>query len=134
MLRIRCLAVTGLVLTMFVAGCSNAPSSDLPDLAPVTGTVTMGGEPLSGASVEFQSANGQAASGTTDANGKYELIYSGEAKGAEVGKNTVRITTVLDFPAPADYQDPIPAKYNQSSELEVTVEPGENTHDFDLDS
>ncbi len=132
MLRARCLTVIGLVLMLSIAGCSGS-SGDVPDLATVSGTVTMGGEPLSGASVEFESASGQVASGTTDASGRYELAYSGDAKGAEVGENTVRITTVLDFPAPADYQDPIPAKYNESSELKVTVEPGENTHDFALE-
>ena len=132
MFRIRCLAVTGLVLMLFVAGCSG-PAADLPDLATVSGTVTMGGEPLSGASVQFESANGQVSYGSTDASGRYELSYTGEAKGAELGENTVRITTVLDHPAPPDYKDPIPAKYNESSELKATVESGANTHDFALE-
>ncbi len=132
MLQPRCLTVLGLVLVVSIAGCSG-PSGDAPDLAPVTGTVTMDGEPLSGVSVEFQSASGQVASGTTDASGRYELTYVGGAKGAEIGENTVRITTVLDHPTPPDYQDPIPAKYNEATELKVTVEPGENTHDFPLE-
>ena len=133
MLRIRGLAVIGLVLTMSVAGCSSSSPDGLPDLAPVSGTVTLGGEPLSGASVQFESANGQAAAGTTDADGQYELRFMGETMGAEIGENTVRITTVLDFPTPPNYKDPIPAKYNESSELKVTVESGANTHDFALD-
>lgn len=133
MLKIGSLVITGLVLTVFVAGCGK-PAADLPDLAPVTGTVTMNGEPLANASVEFISANGQVASGTTDAGGKYELVYVGGNKGAELGENTVRITTVLDAPAPPGYKDPIPAKYNESSELKVKVEPGTNTHDFALES
>ncbi len=132
MFGIRCLAVTSLVLLVLVGGCTTS-SDGLPDLAPVTGKVTMGGKPLSGVSVQFESTNGQVASGTTDANGQYELIFSGDAKGAEIGENTVRITTVLDHPTPVDYKDPIPAKYNVSSDLKVTVKTGDNTHDFALE-
>ena len=133
MLKVGGLAVLCLASMVFVAGCSPSASGDSPDLAPVSGTVTMGGEPLSGASVVFESASGHASYGATDASGRYELTFKGDAKGAVVGANTVRITTVLDHPAPPDYQDPIPAKYNQSSELKVTVEAGANTHDFALE-
>jgi len=133
MLRVHCLAVLGLVLFAFVAGCSKS-SVDSPDLATVSGTVTLDGKPLSKASVGFESASGHAAYGTTDENGRYELYFTGNTKGAEIGANTVRITTVLDFPTPPDYKDPIPAQYNESSELKVTVQPGANTHDFALES
>lgn len=126
-------ALIGLVFALTFVGCTNGPQ-DLPDLGTVTGTVTMDGEPLPNASVEFISASGQVASGTTDASGKYELAYVGGSKGAEIGENTVRITTVLDAPAPPGYKDPIPAKYNEASELKVTVEAGKNTHDFALES
>jgi len=132
MLRVRCMAVIGLVLLVFVVGCSSS-SGDLPDLATVSGTVTLGGQPLSGASVLFESASGQGAAGTTNESGRYELYFSGETKGAEIGVNRVRITTVLNFPTPPDYKDPIPARYNESSELTVTVQAGANTHDFALD-
>ena len=132
MLRIRCLAVVGLVLMVFVAGCSNS-SGNLPNLAPVSGTVTLGGQPLSKASVLFESAKGQGAYGTTDENGRYELRFSGSTMGADIGVNTVRITTVLDHPTGPDYKDPIPARYNKASELKVTVQAGANTHDFALD-
>jgi len=127
-----CLVVASFVVMVLVVGCA-PPEVDLPDLATVTGTVTMGGEPLENVSVEFTSANGQAASGATDANGKYELTYSGDVKGAELGENTVRITTILDHPTPPDYKDPVPAKYNEATELKVTVEAGANTHDFALE-
>jgi hypothetical protein len=132
MFRVHCLAVLGLVLVALIAGCSTS-SGDLPDLAQVSGTVTLDGQPLSKASVLFESANGHGASGTTDENGRYELYFTGDTKGAEIGANTVRITTVLDFPTPPDYEDPIPARYNESSELKVTVQPGANIHNFALD-
>ena len=132
MLWARCLTVIGAVLMLSVAGCPGS-SADVPDLATVSGTVTMGGEPLGGALVEFMSAGGQIGSAVTDASGKYELAYKGDTKGAEIGENTVRITTVLDHPTPPDYVDPIPAKYNEATELKVTVATGANTHNFDLE-
>lgn len=133
MTRSCCFALIGLVFILASVGCTNAPQ-DLPDLATVSGTVTLNGEPLGNAGVEFVSASGQVAYGATDANGHYELTYSGETKGAELGENTVRITTILDAPTPPDYKDPIPAKYNESSELKVQVKAGANTHDFALES
>ncbi len=132
MLKVRCLAIMGLALLAGVAGCSSS-SSGLPDLATVSGTVTMGGKPLAKANVFFESAGGQGAAGTTDENGRYELYFKGGTKGAEIGVNKVRITTALDAPTPPDYKDPIPAKYNEASTLSVTVQPGENKHDFVLE-
>ncbi len=131
MFRFRWLTVVGLALVVSIGGCGSS-SGDLPDLAPVSGTVTLDGQPVGSVSVLFESASGRAAGGTTDENGRYELYFSGGVKGAELGVNTVRITTALDHPAPPDYRDPIPARYNESSELSVTVEPGANTHDFTL--
>jgi hypothetical protein len=132
MFKVRCLGVIGLVSLVLVVGCSRSVG-DVPDLATVSGTVTMGGQPLGGVAVLFESGGGHGAAGTTNANGRYELMFRGETKGAELGPNTVRITTVLDFPTPPNYKDPIPARYNVSSQLTATVEPGANTFDFALD-
>ena len=64
-------------------------------------------------------------------------MSSGRKEGATTGEYRVSIRGGEDLgveragPAPASK---IPAKYNssQTSGLTVTVEPGENTHDFDL--
>lgn len=112
-------------------GCNSAPS-DMPKLAQVSGTVTLDGQPAGNLVVNFESANGQVAFGNTDASGRYELSFANGAKGAEIGSNVVRITTVLDAPTPPGYKDPVPAKYNVKSELNVEVKAGENTHDFPL--
>ena len=113
-----------------LAGCGT--SSDGPEIAPVSGVVTLDGKPVTNASVVFESSNGVVAFGNTNGEGVYELNYLDGQKGAEVGSNTVRIETVLDAPPPANYRDPIPAKYNQRSELKADVQPGQNTHDFAL--
>ncbi len=132
MLRAYWFVVMNLALTVLVAGCSKS-EGNLPDLGPVSGTVTMDGKPLGKAAVVFESADGHAAYGVTDESGRYELVFAGQNKGAVVGPNTVRITTALDGPTPADYKEPIPAKYNESSQLNVTVQAGPNTHDFALE-
>lgn len=120
-----------LLSLVFFAGCLSGDSG-LPKTGEVTGKVTVGGAPASKLTVTFESEGGQAAFGTTDENGLYELISVGGVKGAELGANTVRIETTLEAPAPAGYKDPIPPKFNSESTLKVTVEAGENTHNFDL--
>ncbi|MEX0794028.1 MAG: carboxypeptidase-like regulatory domain-containing protein [Pirellulaceae bacterium] len=131
----RLMPVFLLLIAMVVgaAGCTRAPS-DLPELAPVSGTVTLDGAPVTNASVIFESANGTVTFGNTDASGKYELTYRDGYQGAEVGENTVKIETVLDNPPGAGYKDPIPAKYNRATELKVDVQKGQETHDFELKS
>lgn len=114
-------------------GCAPS-SSNTPELSPVSGVVTLNGKPVTNASVTFESAGGQFAFGSTDAEGRYELLFRDGVKGAEVGQNTVRIETVLDGPPAPNYRDPIPAKYNKASQLKVEVTPDNHTHDFALDS
>jgi len=121
------------IFSTAILGCSS-PAADMPELAPVSGVVTLDGKPVTNASVVFESEKGQMAFGNTDAEGRYELNYRDGYKGAELGKNKVRIETVLDAPPAPGYRDPIPAKYNRATELTVEVQPGANTHDFALES
>lgn len=114
-----------------VTGCNPKPKG-MPDLAPVTGTVTLDGQPLSTATISFSTPDGQVSVGGLDGNGRYEMRYSGPYKGAAVGPNTVSIKTRTDHPVGPNWKDPIPAKYNTKSELNVDVKPGPNTFDFEL--
>ena len=111
-------------------GCPGA--AGLPDVGQVSGVVTVDGSPGENLTIEFESDKGQAAYGTTDASGYYELTSAGGKSGAQLGPNTVRISTTLDAPPPPNYSDPIAAKFNIDSELTVVVEAGKNTHNFDL--
>lgn len=62
-----------------------------PDVVPVTGTVTINGEPFAGAGVSFRpdtdkgNESGFMPGGATDASGKYELMATAGAKGAPPG-------------------------------------------------
>ena len=101
--------------------------------------------------VPFRPRFGRPSMGTTDASGKYELVYSRDAKGAKIGKNLVTISTAV---ADASYEaggteavaskdkepaaDPIPAKYNsmamENPDMTVEVKAGANTFDWDVKS
>lgn len=133
------------MLALLMAGCG--PSADLPEVVPVSGTVTLDGEPLSGATVVFiptGSTAGRAAQGGTDATGRYELS-SGEQKGAPAGEFKVVVQKWVmpdgsDFkggemsPLEAGAQEKLPARYSseEATELKATVPGGGGTIDFDL--
>lgn len=113
-------------------GCTGSGGDDAPELGQVSGTVTMEGAPLANVSVTFTSTDGQVSFCTTDADGKYSLLYRNNAKGAKVGNHIVTIETVLEAPSGPGYKDPIPAKYNSKTTLSAVVKAGENPTDFKL--
>lgn len=126
------------VVSIFsLAGCGGA---DLPELGEVTGTVTLNGQPVEGALVEFIPDSGRPSSGVTDAEGVYTLTYTAEASGAVTGTHTVNITTARaqqggegDEPLVEARPETIPQAYNDETTLSVEVEAGSNTHDFVLE-
>ncbi len=133
-----------LSLTLFLAalGCGGqrGPDYSVLKLAQVHGAITMDGEPLSGARVEFVEAEAQPPRlcfGTTDESGHYEIRRDLKVPGCLPGEMIVRIKS---GPRGEGEEGPvkdakIPARYNSKSELRVTVEPnGSQTFDFDLKS
>lgn len=117
------------------ASCSNTPD-DQPKLGTVSGKVTLDGAPLAGAFVRYYPTTGRASGGVTDEEGNYELVFIRDEMGAVLGKHVVRITTRNEDDDPFGTQgsEKVPARYNKESTLEVTVEEGDNTFDFDLES
>jgi hypothetical protein len=91
------LAASVLVLGA-IAGCSRIPA----DVVPVSGQVTLDGQPLAGATVTFQPIRSPAdekvvsggSVGYTDSAGRFELrLIDPDVPGAAIGKHTVTITT-----------------------------------------
>jgi len=119
------------LVACLLGGCSSKPSG-LPAIAPVSGTVTMDGQPLASATVVFESQSGHTAFGSTDAAGRYDLVAAGRSRGAIIGPNKVRIKSRTDAPPGPDWKDPIPARYNAATELSADVVAGRNTIDFPL--
>src|SRR5437762_12210814 len=123
------------------AGCGGGAK-----IAPVSGVVKLDGKPLANAFVVFQpiatagTTAGIGSSGSTDANGAYNLTMSdSEQPGAVVGKHRVEINLKVVSDDRANPQRPppklLPARYNRQSELQFEVKPGGSSDaNFDLKS
>ncbi|MCR9115571.1 MAG: DUF4198 domain-containing protein [bacterium] len=118
-----------LLILGVVGGCGNQGRGV------VSGTVTLDGEPLPEATVEFQPDVGSPSFGRTDANGKYVLKYTANKHGAEIGSHTVNISTFYiksegekRIPMP----EKVPAKYSNNEKLIREVTAGSQVIDFDL--
>jgi hypothetical protein len=133
--------VLGVCCLSLVCGCG----SDAHPLAPVSGRITLDGEPLAAASVGFEPIRvgdavsaGPGAYGSTDAEGRFRLETPDGRAGATVGKNRVWVRTLRasrgrDGEAMMTAQERIPAKYNSRTELTFDVpSEGTDTADFPL--
>jgi hypothetical protein len=142
-----------------LAGCSYKPKR--PPTHPVTGTVTLKGEPVDGATVVFVPVTKGVASaaGVTDEEGAYELTTFTAGDGAQAGEYRVKVTKYnVKKPTEVDRQrylsheqeqaiyventDPtppaknlLPAKYESdtTSGIVHTVEDGPTTLDIEID-
>jgi hypothetical protein len=134
-------AIYGCVLTTLLSGFAGCGPRG-PEIASVSGRVTMDGKPLAHATVVFIPENGRPAGARTDADGNYTLNFSGGRKGAIPGKSMVRITTVREAEHDENGKvtlpgsgEKVPAKYNTATTLEFTVEPKKNNvANFDITS
>lgn len=139
--------VLDLILVLCVLPGCGLPR-DYPPLGLVAGVVTLDGEAVEGASVSFFPETGRSSSACTDAQGRYELIFANNVRGAAVGSHTVSINKVRQDPAYVPYpleksaMDPGPTMIHQlpmrysgtKSTLTAVVNEGRNTIDFHLDS
>lgn len=131
------IAATSLAVIALIGlvGCGSGSG-----VAPVSGTVTLDGQPLANALVSFypQEEGKRFSTGTTDAAGNYQLVYTNDQQGAAIGKHTVKITTatVQGEGGPAKPpKEKLPAKYNDQSELTAEVASGANNNtNFELQS
>lgn len=136
------------IIILFAAGCGG-PKSDYSqlNLVQVTGTVTMNGRPLPNAVITFDAPDGQFSYGLTNASGAYALQIDSQMKGVTPGDKVVRISTARRIlglnsseegeagpVAEKSAREEVPARYNTSSELNVTVSADQPRHDFDLSS
>jgi hypothetical protein len=120
-------------------------------LAPVSGKVTLNGQPLVNATIAFNPIRkegsrsldaGPHSVGNTNAAGEFALNTLTGENGALVGKHTVVISLISSEAEQGDARPPrggwplkdaIPARYNHKSELIFDVPPGGSTQaNFDL--
>lgn len=135
------MALFGLLLLFTAVGCGPAASSD--GRKPITGNISLNGSPVLSGSIRFEPEGGQTASGSTIAEGKYEIPAD---KGLMPGKYRVFINAtepdsdqrsvedLMNNPGPPK-KELIPAKYNKKSDVTVEVtQEGPNQFDFAIES
>lgn len=121
------------LLVTAVVGCDDGPV-----VAPVTGVVKQDGEPLPNAMVEFQPDKGTPSYGITDDEGRYELNYQVDRKGALVGHHYVGVRTAGEVTDPktdttVNVPELVPAEYNDETILEFEVTQGENEFNIEIE-
>jgi len=118
-----------ILLLVMLPGCGGGG----PQVAPVSGTVTLDGQPFPNAEVMFVPVDGgRPSTARTVDGGRYELLFKRGQNGAIVGPHTVRIWVSHEV-----VRNPpkIAARYDSQSELRREVKAGEdNVFDFDLKS
>jgi len=115
---------------VFLLGCSSKEGT-------VSGTIKVNGELVESGGIKFMPADGQASiTGGMIENGRYSVrVPVGKMKVAitvpkVVGKKKVYNTpTSPEMPVTAER---LPARYNDKTELDIDVKPGNNPKDWDL--
>lgn len=113
-----------------VSGCS---TGDRPELGTVTGTVTLDGEPMPDAMVQFYQTGLRPSKAMTKPDGSYELVYLRNIKGVALGTHEVYIDRVTEKEVTPKHLR-LPVRYNDESTLTAEVEPGENVFNWELTS
>lgn len=128
MFALRQISCLVLFFGIVLPGCGSG--DDTPPLGDVSGTITLDGQPLEGVIVAYKPEVGRAATGTTDAQGKYTLEFAYGVSGCKVGPNSV----YLEWPLGSTKAKTLSPKYTTQSELKADVKEGSNTLDFALQS
>jgi hypothetical protein len=138
-LRIQQLCVAAGVCCVMLVGCGK---SNQPHFVPVTGTVTLDGQPVHGARIEFlpdseQGTDGPASFAELDAGGDYALESVGGASGALVGHHKVTIKCPEPSSAGPVPECHVPPEYANAATSGLTAEVRDDpnqTIDFTLKS
>jgi len=121
-----------------LAGCGSNK------IAPVSGRITLNGNPLANASVTFAPIGGKdkpepgpSSAGTTDSDGRYSLKLIGQdGRGAVIGKHKVRIALNEELDTTNDQPvklKQLPIHFNGQTKLDFDVPSGgTDTANFDL--
>jgi hypothetical protein len=128
--RLLCIAV----LCSALLGCSSKPG-----LATVSGTVTLDAQPLKSGIIRFVPEDGLTPTAdTTISSGKFTAKVPPGAKRVEITApkvvGTKKLYETPDSPTVDIVEELLPAQYNVQSTLTLTVEAGEQSKDFELES
>jgi hypothetical protein len=142
--------LASVILSLFVignlTGCGSALNAKYAELklANVSGNITLDGQPLANAQIQFVQNDGFFSYGVTDSNGHYQMQFDTSHKGVKSGNCIVKIWTTMTGPGfdqllPEDFKKPdkeiIPIQYNHNSTLSANIEANKTqSFDFDLKS
>jgi hypothetical protein len=138
-----------LCLVAGIAGCGGGSGRPELVLHPVSGTVTLNGEPAAGVSVTFLPDDGGGAvqdtvAGVTDASGQFTLNVRDGEEGAPAGKYRVLFTKLVkpdgspvgpdEMAADVGAENALPDIYNNPLETPISAEvpEGGKTFEFEL--
>ena len=91
-MKTRTTSTMGLLLILGLAGCGGSPDAPHLNLVPVSGKVTLAGQPVSGLRVLFMPLNktaGQGAFAVTEDDGSFELEQQSQDPGVPAGQYAV---------------------------------------------
>ncbi|WP_425395236.1 hypothetical protein [Aeoliella sp.] len=114
------LCVASLLVGAFaMVGCSDGR----PERVPVSGTLTIDGQPLAGAFVNFYPASGRPSNGRTDESGRFVLGCFEDDDGAQVSTHEVSVIAVEEI-APNTMKWYAPKKYSRvdTADLSYTID------------
>ena len=128
-----------LMIAVAMAACCGCVNREQFEIAPVSGSVTLNGRPLSDARIGFEpvASNGSLAGGsgsyaTTDQDGNFQLSTVHGKDGAVVGRHRVWIRTIrLDPTGKMIGKESLPREYNDDTTLSFEVTAG-GTEQADL--
>ena len=118
---------------------ANQPKAESPQFGSVSGRITLDGQILKGAKIEFIPVDEPGAKVTVKTNrlGRFTIV-AGQARnrpGIKTGDYKVSITTFLESPDEniIDFLEEVPAKYNSETTLTTTIDGDQpNKLNFDL--
>lgn len=122
---------------LLLSGCAEQG----PQLGAVSGTVTLEGEPVEGATISFfplfEGGQELRSAQKTDSSGFYEMQYSQDRKGVMLGNHQVQISTKDWEKQPDGSNKIIPERiprhyFGPDSVLTFDVQEGENDASFEL--
>ena len=132
-----------LIVSGFLVGCGGAPAATpLPETVPVTGVITLDGQPIAAAAVTFipqGQTKGIECQGTTDEGGRYQLQQQHGAEGAPPGSYKVVISRLLrgeGAGAGGIAVESLPPRYSdvRVSQLTAVIPQAGGEFNFDLQS
>lgn len=133
-----------LVLLASVWGCSGGSVDRPKKLVPVTGTVTLAGNPLAGARVTFnpRESGTRGGFGITDGQGSFVAKFRGTENGIEPGEYVITIAKFAlpdgsplppgTSPADAGAVEMMPPQYSNPDLSQQVVTVGEGTNDYPI--